>query len=134
MQHSQSEISLHKNSSISHLKDKQKRISLDTGSHTNFNFDQESLEHIVKIQHNIINSYRNNMTINTKQLQRCQDAIHSLEYTNEFDVEKATNALLHNCYDDNQKIAFKNALLFMQNRVKLILASLDDDEDKDEKT
>ncbi len=82
--------------------------------------DEESSKYVIKIQNNLIDIYKKKLEVSNNNSENCKNKIICQE-TNDFDVDLATNALIHH---ENDKASFKNALLFMQNRVKIILDSI----------
>jgi hypothetical protein len=93
--------------------------SKSTTSLTKYNVPRENtwdidLGFVIRIQTELIKTYK-------EKLDKAQSDIETIRDDNHFDVERITDALIHS---DKDKEPFKNALLFMQRRLNIMLDSM----------
>ena len=85
-------------------------------------FDEQSVLFLIKIQQHVIDSYKSQLKETKVELNQCKNNIECIKTCNNFDVNQLTNNLIQN---EEDKAQFKNAVLFMKNRLDYILNQID---------
>lgn len=97
-----------------------KRSSMDTIREQDF--DEKSVLFLINLQQHLIKSYKDELAQMKTKLNQCSHNIESLKSCNNFNVNTLTDALIH---QEEDKVHFKNAVLFMKNRYDIILSQLE---------
>lgn len=85
-------------------------------------FDENSVLFLIKLQQHVIDSYKAQLKVTKGELHLCKNNIECIKTCNDFDVNELTNNLIHN---EEDKAQFKNAVLFMKNRLDYILSEIE---------
>lgn len=85
-------------------------------------FDEHSVLFLIKIQQHVIDLYKSQLKETRGELSLCKNNIECIKTCNDFDVNELTNNLIHN---EEHKAQFKNAVLFMKNRLNYILSEIE---------
>lgn len=97
-----------------------KRSSMDTIRE--HEFDEKSVLFLINLQQYLIKSYKEELVNMKTKLDQCSHNIESLKTCNDFNVNTLTDALIH---QEEDKVHFKNAVLFMKNRYDIILSQME---------
>lgn len=105
---------------ITDLEQQFKRSSMDCIREHSFN--ENSVLFLIKVQQHVIDSYKAQLKETKGELHLCKNNIECIKTCNDFDVNELTNNLIHN---EEDKAQFKNAVLFMKNRLDYILSEIE---------
>ena len=106
------------------------RKSMDTISRKN---EEESVLFIIKLQKSIIDSYKSQLDEAKDEISHCKENFDIIKETNDFDPDNITNSLIHHVKSREEKQSFKNAIIFMQNKLKFVLNKIEqENEEKEE--
>lgn len=89
---------------------------------------ETSMKFIIKLQQALISDYRNQLNNAKDEILHCKENFDILKKTNEFDADDITNLLIHHAKNNTDKEIFKNAIIFMQNKLNMLLSSFENDE------
>lgn len=103
---------------------------MDTISRKN---EEESVLFIIKLQKSIIDSYKSQLDEAKDEISHCKENFDIIKETNDFDPDNITNSLIHHVKSREEKQSFKNAIIFMQNKLKFVLNKIEqENEEKEE--
>lgn len=99
----------------------------------NINSQEDSILFIIKLQKNIIDSYKSQLDQAKDEISHCKENFDIIKETNDFDPDNITNSLIHHVKSREEKQSFKNAIIFMQNKLKFVLNKIEqENEEKEE--
>lgn len=95
--------------------------------------NNNSLLFIIKLQKYIIDSYKNQLHEAIDEITHCKEQFDKIKETNNFDPDDVTNILIHHAKHSEDKQIFKNAIVFMQNKLNYVLDSIENNENNEKK-
>lgn len=99
----------------------------------NINSEEDSILFIIKLQKSIIDSYKSQLDQAKDEISHCKENFDIIKETNDFDPDNITNSLIHHVKSREEKQSFKNAIIFMQNKLKFVLNKIEqENEEKEE--
>jgi hypothetical protein len=96
------------------------------------NREEDSILFIIKLQKNIIDSYKSQLDQAKDEISHCKENFDIIKETNDFDPDNITNALIHHVKSREEKQSFKNAIIFMQNKLKFVLNKIEQENEEKE--
>jgi hypothetical protein len=93
----------------------------------------KSLLCIIKLQKSIIDSYKTQLHNANDEIIHRKENFKIIKETNNFDPDDVTNMLIHHVNNSEDKEIFRNAIIFMQNKLNFVLEKVEQTYDKKEK-
>lgn len=94
--------------------------------------NEDSMKFIIKLQQALISDYKNQLNHAKDEILHCKENFDMIKKTNDFNADDVTNLLIHHAKNNTDKEIFKNAIIFMQNKLNLLLEKFENDIENDE--